>query len=81
MIILYFDFYFLYILVSLFTKWWEQTSKELKTFLLWAYNLIINLFKLIILKIKLLIKFLFEKKLISISIIIIIILGNFMKYY
>lgn len=77
-IIILWLFFLLYIIISLFTKWWEKTSQELKSFLNWAYNIIVDVFKKIFLKLNYIFSYIMKRKTISVLIILFLVLLNFL---
>lgn len=70
-------FLFLYIIISLFTKWWEKTSFEMKNLSLWFIKLFKSIFLWIIKWLKKLFLFFWNRKTISVLIILLICFINF----
>ncbi|MDD5769690.1 MAG: SPFH domain-containing protein [Candidatus Gracilibacteria bacterium] len=71
-------FFLLYIIISLFTKGGEKTSQELKSFLNGAYNIIVDVFKKIFLKLNYIFSYIMKRKTISVLIILFLVLLNFL---
>lgn len=70
-------FFFLYIIISLFTKWGEKTLEELKKFLLWAYQLCVNVIQFLYAKCRDFFTYVFRKKLLFTCIVLGLFLLNF----
>jgi len=76
-LVLFWIFLFLYIVISLISKWWEKTSEDIKKIALWLNNIFKNFFWWFFNKIKNLFLYFWNRKIISISIIILLSLINF----
>lgn len=76
-ITIFWIFLFLYIIISLFSKWGEKTWDDLKNISNWTINLIKNIFWWAFNLIKKIFSYFYNRKTISISIIVILVLINF----
>jgi regulator of protease activity HflC (stomatin/prohibitin superfamily) len=70
-------FFFVYIIVSLFTKWWEPTLQEVKKIWSWFSHILVNFTKFIFGKIQNIFSFLLKRKFIFISLFILILIIQF----
>lgn len=72
-------FYFLYIIISLFTKWWEKTSQELKSFLTTLFSGVQNIFTFLFSKLKNAFAYIFKRKKVFVVVILALFALNFLQ--